>query len=265
MASKKLFKLGVVFPVWGRATVWNLISDQFESVRKSLENEIEIYPVVIVSPTDPDGLYPDPIPASFKNWIVKVFPNGQMGRKWNAGFQLCGDVKMDAVMQMGSDNMITPVYIQEAVKQIQDGADIVGLRQCIFLSWKTGQAGVAVDDILKNPYGFGPGRVYSSAVLDRVNWIPYPPAANGRMELRLRNRFIKCGVTEHTANVSMVPYDPSDGVAMIDIKTDGNINEFDAARYARIRKRAWIDIHIWNAIDPFPNADWPFRFKNLSN
>jgi len=262
-APAKKTKVGWIFPLWGRPEVFRLVLENFVQVRHKLKDLFEMVAICIRSPEDEtpwDGL----------DWFWKevetggvlevVYSNEVMGPKWNEGFLMALQWGADVVLQMGSDNLISWPYVERAVSNVIAGRPIVGIKQCVFFNWSTSATGIVYPK--RNPFGYGPGRFYSSDVLDRLGWTPYPSNARRRMEAHIGQNLKSIGLERaHLFDMVFGPGADEVNQIVVDLKTGVSMNDFDAARKRRIRNKEWTDSPKGLGVRMFPDLSWPVEFQ----
>src|SRR5690606_28796300 len=147
-------------------------------------------------------------------------PHGPMSHKGNHAARTL-EGRVDAVLNVGSDDVCSPAYIEAAVNAIRGGADYVvpeGL--CL---WD-----LATDRSMEvDAPRIGAGRVLSARLLDTLRWHPWPVRGNvpdADMDERLRQH-----APEALANPARVTgNDVAGGMVVCDIKCGDNIGTFDS-------------------------------------
>lgn len=83
----------------------------------------------------------------------------------------------DAVVLDGSDDLLSPNWVETCYKWIKDGFDLVGKSKCWFCKIMPNEKMVLNEVIYGEARAnepFGSGRLFSRRILDKVNWRPYP-------------------------------------------------------------------------------------------
>src|SRR5690606_23291383 len=159
-------------------------------------------------------------PAPVDGWRRVYAPNRPLSHKGNHAARTL-EGRVDAVLNVGSDDVCSPGYIAAAVNAIRGGADYVvpeGL--CL---WD-----LATDRCMEvDAPRIGAGRVLSARLLDTLRWHPWPVRGNvpdADMDERLRQH-----APEALANPARVTgNDVAGGMVVCDIKCGDNIGTFDA-------------------------------------
>jgi len=177
---------------------------------------------VVVSPEDPEPVRRADLRA-VGGLVIGEQPNDPRGDKWQWG--LAGhrtgwwDAGPDAVMILGSDDFPTAGYLDAVRAQVAAGVAAGGLLDCIV--WRpadgklgrwAGYAGPRAGETI------GSGRWYSRAALDALKWRLWP--ADGRRTGLDRAAHDRC----EAAGLSLVPMACSPGVALVDVKSDPDVD-----------------------------------------
>lgn len=256
-------KIAFVFPVWGRPEILRIVLENFAQVRHSLRDLYQMVAFCVVSPDDdPQIMEVDEVllPLAHSSAIQIVEESNEFqGKKWNAAFRAANIWGANMVVQMGSDNLISWPYVERAAANVSAGRDLVGIRQCVFFDWDTGATGVVFPK--KNPFGYGPGRFYSSRLLERLDWAPYPSKAKRRMEAQIGQNLKSVGAdSSFLYDMVFGPGAAEVNQIIVDLKSSESMNAFDAARKRRIREGEWTDNPKGLAVRMFPDLSWPTRF-----
>jgi len=148
-------------------------------------------------------------------WGYVKAKNNPLSNKWNAGCEsLRGQV--DAVLIVGSDDLLNKDYFTEAIIMLQTGQTAVGLDSLHYYSAPDGRC-----VYMERAYP-GAGMMISAVSLDKVNWQPWRDGVNRRIDGQLMNKmheqaypFAYRGIKRGTKSI------------LIDIKTDENIWTFN--------------------------------------
>jgi hypothetical protein len=127
-------RLGILTAAWGRSTLTNAVQEYYAILSQTIASA-EIVPMMVWSPEDQDP--PAPHPA----WNYETAPNSPLGKKWNAGLAALMDMGVDAVMIIGSDDLVSHPYVEACLEQLKNGKDIISVRE-LFI-YQPGQDHVA--------------------------------------------------------------------------------------------------------------------------
>jgi len=251
-----MFTIAIHIPTWKRPGVVDIMVQHLRHQATELEGQgIRLWPFFIHSPEDPMPY--DWTQAAKEGAGIVTCSNARLGIKWNTGWQAikkaCAHLDPGQVcfMQLGSDNLISSQYLESAVALIKTGAEVVGINEAVFYDLATGRCGKVKPGV---PFGYGPGRMYSSSVLDYMHWAPYRPQQQQRMERTIDNRLrmYRPRVTVLEAN-----YDPLCMLCLVDIKTKQNIWSYDKARNGRLKHSQWTDLEAYQVCYWFTDVNWP--------
>lgn len=113
------YRLGVLTATWGRPTLTEHVMRHFAALTVP---GIEIVPLAVWSGEDPS-----PTPK-VEGWRYVEVPNRPLGRKWNYGVRALMNLDVDAVMIVGSDDLVSWSYFEIVRDQLKLGADIISIR-----------------------------------------------------------------------------------------------------------------------------------------
>ena len=109
-------------------------------------------------------------------WFYTYAPNDPLSEKWQKGLVTIKQVNPDAVMIVGSDDLVTPKYIEACKYLISKGADLVYLPGCYFYCTKTKRMFWGWAERL------GLGRCVSRSLLNRLDWKLWPDGLNSGLD-----------------------------------------------------------------------------------
>lgn len=183
-------KLGAAITLWGRPRLSEIV------LRNNMEHFDRV--VAVRSPEDPQ-------PARKVEGVEYVeHPNSPLSEKWAAGISALRDC--DAVMILGSDDLVNEAFVQAVRDMLEDGYDYIQPKSIWFYDTETMRCSYA------EAFRIGGGRTFSKAMLDKIDWNPWPRNAGigaldrtmdekldaitlpRRMPDQLRNREVIVGV-----------------------------------------------------------------------
>lgn len=132
--------------------------------------------------------------------------NEPLGRKWNAGFETAKLLNPDAVLFVGSSDLISKDWLPVALSYLPD-YDLIGRLDCYLLDihtlsgkrlvhWPGYGQGVRSEE----PIGIG--RVISARVLDKINWRPFDDTRDNSMDW-----FMYDAVLKHSGKIKIMEED----------------------------------------------------------
>lgn len=206
-------KIGILTAIWGRPRLTELVLGYYESMPINMR--------VLVDSPDNCAL----IASSLPKWNMTSAPNEPLSDKWLHGLQWMREWQdrweyMDAVIIVGSDDLITPSYIDACRYLIAEGADYVYLPGCYFYDAPTKRM------IWGQAERLGLGRCISRRLLDRMDWQPWPEGLTHGLDGAMWERVQAIGDVRHVRLDSAM----KEGYIGMDIKTGENIWSFDHIR-----------------------------------
>ena len=121
--------------------------------------------------------------------------NLPVSRKWQKGVEHARKFSPDGIMILGSDDIITPGYLEYVKKQITNDYDYISNKRW-YNTYLTNNNFVVGEFryIKERVDGLGSGRVYSKRVLDKLNWKLYSFNKNKNLDgtsFQLVQKYIK--------------------------------------------------------------------------
>ena len=132
--------------------------------------------IILVASNPSDLVFSKKMQEKYSKVFFVVCPNFPVGKKWDTGVQFAKLINPESLLILGSDDVLSPGYIQEAYKKIGKGsgskigaADLVGsIKWRIYDSDKKLYSLSYNDKIVK--ITLGGGRLYSRYFLDSCEW-----------------------------------------------------------------------------------------------
>lgn len=113
-------------------------------------------------------------------WHYATAPNRPLARKFNTGMRALRAWAPDAVMVIGSDDLVNQAFVTAAIQEVIHGAEMV-YPSCIYmLDTETGHLHYARASYI------GAGRVLTAPILDAVDWAPWPPESERKLDGLMR-------------------------------------------------------------------------------
>ncbi len=106
--------------------------------------------------------------------VTEEYPNFPLAQKFNHAFEFAKDSNPDAVILIGSDDLLSPELISYYQTHYNARADyVLGLKDLFF--YEIAPRKQYYFSGLKGKYVFpiGAGRIFSKKILDKLNWRPY--------------------------------------------------------------------------------------------
>jgi len=215
-------KLAIVTALWKRPQVSNLVLDWYANLEIS---GIDLVRIAVASPEDDTvwgngfithDLHTNGHFSSYNQWFWHSYPNLPLSDKFNYGVRMAGNHDPDAVMIVGSDNLISPEYFKELKYYWAYGYGYTAPSGTYFFNGHECR-------YVRSTVGCGAGRVLSKEILNKCNWQPYEAGADKYIETSMKNRI---GAPDYMIDVS-----PESGRYVVDIKTKDNIHSYEKMAY----------------------------------
>ena len=175
--------------------------------------------------------------------------------KFNLACNCANLYNADAVMIVGSDDLVSPKYIEEAIRLLEEGVDYIHGNGLYFYD-ETYRRSVYVPTSAPP----GCGRVLSKRLLDMLDWQPYAPGLMKCIEASMAERLKAPWFVE--AEIDCSPKDDhAEGRYLVDIKThdaEGNSENvwpwerFAHGPAARPVDNSYFEAFGWPVLEPIP-------------
>lgn len=185
-------KIAIVTCLWGRREVSTIVLDWYKR-----------YDATLIAMCTQDE---DMDLARHSGWIAKWHINVPLSDKFNAGFMEARNHDPDAVMVVGSDNLINDSAMDALIEEFGKGHDYVSLGGTYFYSPELDEC-----RFVRSPSGCGAGRLLSKELLNKHNWQPYASGGEKYIESKMRETVGGAG--------SIVDVSPGSGRLVVDVKT----------------------------------------------
>ena len=154
-------KFTILVPVWRRYETLKIFNTCIERLKK--EYDIEVVAV--------GSEYEDRLICESLGYNYVEAPNKPLGAKLNYGLQACKNLKNDAVLMLGSDDILSSDLMMYYIQQLKKGFDFIGFLDCYFMNlensdmiyWKGYRGERAGEPI-------GAWRCLSRNLLDTLDW-----------------------------------------------------------------------------------------------
>lgn len=152
------------------------------------------------------------------DWFFGEHANSPLSDKWQHGITRLNDggADVDAVIVVGSDDLVTPGYIEACKYLIERGADVVQMDGAYFYD--------AVNKKMIWAYAsrMGLGRCISRRLLDKMDWKLWPDGRDSGLDGAMWEM-----ISRHNPKVARLKDCAKKGLVGLDIKTGENIWSFD--------------------------------------
>ncbi len=161
----------VIMALWKRAYVARFVLHHLNNQRRRLAEHLSLEVLVVGS----EGAVSEQLATAHGAYYIE-HANHPLGAKWNAVLAAAREHDPDAVMVLGSDNMVNDALLRTWADEIRDGIDYIGLldnhmyrpSSDTLLYW-AGYPDTAAN-ICRVGEPIGSARCFSRALLDRVGW-----------------------------------------------------------------------------------------------
>ncbi len=200
-------KIGLLTATWRRPQLTKLVLDYYAGLDFSVR-------LAAVSDTS----------ERYAGWITVYSENNPVSNKWQAGLENVRQFDFDALMIVGSDDVITPAYLDACRYLIERGADYIYLPGAYFYDGQRMFWGQAER--------LGMGRCLSRKLLRRLGWRLWDDGLDSGLDGSMTRRI------DRMKGVGTIQIeDPiKHGYVGMDIKTGENIWSFDQVRSAVIAR-----------------------------
>lgn len=199
------YRIGIVTALWQRHALASVVLAYYASLDI---DDLEFVLVAVGSEGEASRTL-----AESSGWEYVEAPNDPLSDKWNAGIgQLRG--RVDAVLIVGSDDILVAPAIRYLVAEMANGADAVNLDDLYFYV-------LATNDLYYgeriNP---GASMLLRASLLDRLDWKAWPIGIDRRLDGHLQNRIHTAGRPCKYRSISNCR---EKGLVLVDIKTNVNM------------------------------------------
>lgn len=162
------------------------------------------------------------------------FPNSPLSRKWNEAVRQARRYDPDAVVIVGSDDVISPALLRSYCTELRRGHLLFGVRDLHFFDVRSARLGYwpgyqTIDSArVGDPIGFG--RCIARPILQRTGWNLWPS------ELRL-DRDLSPPALDFLRGFGFEPMSwrlADLGAEAVDIKSDFNIKRFEEFHFSSL-------------------------------
>ena len=200
-------KFTILVPVWRRYETLKLFNTCIERLK-------EDYDIEVVAVGSEPG---DKQICEALNYNYVQAPNNPLGGKLNYGLKACKRLESDAVLMLGSDDILSSNVMLYYIQQLKKGFDFVGFLDCYFMNLETkdmiywkGYRGQRAGEPI------GAWRCLSRNLLNRLNWEAWDNQHHS-VDYTMWNKLK--GVKKHVTRCK-------DKFLLVDLKTSENVTKF---------------------------------------
>lgn len=208
MAKKRRFRLGLVTTLWKRDRIERFVLNYYSKLRIP---GVQLIKLAIGS----EG--PRSSGRAVENgWDYVEYSNDWLTDKWIAGVQTMRDDDLDALMIVGSDDLVNRSFIKDSVELVKEGIDYTSPNGLFFYDLKRHKS------LFLPAARIGAGRTLSRRALDAVDWAPWQRKMRKSVDYGQTLVLEEAGFTEHLLDMDYNLHDR----AILDIKSSVNIWDF---------------------------------------
>jgi hypothetical protein len=115
---------------------------------------------------------------------VALEPNRPLGRKWQVGVNIARKMNPDALVILGSDDLLHDYYLRTALSKINQGYEFVGTTHWYNYDVKRNEVMHCNYVGMNKDFPIGSGKVYSKKVLDSIGWKLFDTNADRKLDDR---------------------------------------------------------------------------------
>lgn len=240
-------KLVCVMPIWKRPTLTSLILRQWHRQIHRLRDRVDVHVVCVGS----EGRTSARLMEGFSDVMSYVEArNDALNLKWNAGLGVARYLDPDAVLTIGSDDLVSDSLLVRYAELVADGLDFFGLTDLYFfdsvrvrLGYWPGYGPTRQPHRIGEP--IGAARCHSRRVLETLQWELWSatPTRNCAMD-----HASLLWLAEHGFRPTAYSLDAL-GVKAVDIKADESITGFERIPYARVEQGAAAVAYLRDLLD----------------
>lgn len=240
--TQRKIRIGLLTCLWKRSHLSDFVLGYYDRARRHLADAFTLALYAVGSEGGASRSL-----AQQNGFRYVEHPNRPLGAKWNAGLQAMAHDDLDAVLIVGSDDLLGHSYLRIVAAGVEQGYALMGLkdmyvfelatlRLCYWPGYEMAsyRAGEPV----------GMGRCIHRSLLDRVDWRLWEDALNNSLDGSMMRRLAPLLGSETSPHAIGICACRPHGLTAVDVKTDQNIWSFD-------RMIGWLD-----GIDYVPPASF---------
>lgn len=214
-----MIRVAIVTGVWKRPEIFKMFAAGVKSLQDHFAGRLEIICCVAGS----EGYRSQQMVTPHTNFFYTEVPNQPLGQKMNAAVFLCRKLSPDYCLMIGSDDIIGISLMEKYYELIQRGVGYAYLTDCFFFDTRTkrGLYWGGYTRSFNRGKGAGIGRLISKTVLDRINWLCWPPGYDRILDTAFDKQIEKINCSKVEINLKR------DKVFALDIKSSTNMTPFE--------------------------------------
>lgn len=215
------WRIGVLTALWKRPSLSRIVLAKYNAIRESLSNaDLRLYAV------GSEGEASRQI-GEENGFTYVEYANEPLGAKWNFGLRAMRGDELDAVVIVGSDDLLNETYFLRQVELLNEGCRFSGLQDLYLLDLRTLRFAYwpGYDDRSgRRGEPIGVGRCVHRTLLDEVDWKLWDDHSNKMLDhsmfVRLRRRIVD---GSNTALLNC----RRENMMALDVKYDSNMWSMD--------------------------------------
>lgn len=177
-------KFGILTTTWGRPALTRQVLGYYSNLELP---DIAFEYVAVRSPEDPHPH--EPVPG----WRYLDFPNQPRGRKGNAGMEVMRLLDVDAVMLVGSDDLVSRTYLEVVIELISKKNVSTTFAKDLYVYVPPSDEVMYLHSV--SP---GAGRVLRRDALDALNWKPWQSDIDIQLDASVISRIKQADINRNT-------------------------------------------------------------------
>lgn len=234
--------------IYGRPVLTRLILRHYDALLTRLTPELGRLEMLVVGS---EGDASRNLCADLPSIRYVEAMNDPLNRKYNAGLLTARRMNPDALVVVGSDDMVSANLLRAYAGKIAAGVPVFGLRDLWFFDAVTQRLGYwpgynGTDQAHRLGEPIGCGRCFTRDVLELVDWRLWPddPPRNSVMDLHSMLH-----VRSHGVECQAFTLAELNGHA-VDVKVGRNITEFEKIRFAHVERGPLARAYLPHLFDP---------------
>lgn len=220
-APKGPLRIGLLTCLWQRPALTDVVLSHYAALRAAVAPDIELLLLAVGSEGPASrGL------AERHGFVYVEHANQPLGAKWNAGAEAFREMSVEALLIVGSDDLLDRPYVEHCAAELRGGARFVGPKDMYFFDQATrrllywpGYTGVREGETT------GLGRCIHRRYLEAVGWRLWEDGLESGLDRSMMNRLAPAMSGDEAA--CRVVDCRAAGFAPVDVKTATNLWSFD--------------------------------------
>lgn len=191
--NKKVPKICLIMPIWKRQNLTEKIMRYYQKMKLSLEGEIELINIAVGS----EGEKSKKLSEKYHFDYIE-HENFPLSKKWDRGIKESKKFNPDAVLIIGSDDVIEPKLIHSLLNKLNEGRLVVGIMD-LYIYDTQNKILNHWNGYSKNNHRYGETiglcRLISKNLLEKMNYSIWRNLEIDKgLDLAMTNRFIEFGI-----------------------------------------------------------------------